>query len=70
MAGNYTLLLDVNGKGRMRLQIVGDKIMLDEWPRPVDGSYAQNWSVIDEVIDNAGVSTLDLNVSAREQFYF
>ena len=55
---------------RMRLQPVGDKIMLDEWPQPIDGGYAYNWSVIDEIIDEAKVSRLDLNVSARDQFHF
>jgi beta-D-xylosidase 4 len=42
--GNYIMLLDVdkNGKERDRVEfeLVGDKVVLDEWPQPANGSYA------------------------------
>jgi hypothetical protein len=38
------MLLDVdkNGKERDRVEfeLVGDKVVLDEWPQPANGSYA------------------------------
>jgi hypothetical protein len=38
----YTLLLDVDGNESMRPYLVRDKVLLDEWPQPIDGSYARS----------------------------
>ena len=42
--GNYTLLLDVDKDGKERdrvgFELVGDKVVLDEWLQPANESYA------------------------------
>jgi xylan 1,4-beta-xylosidase len=37
--GKYSLLLDVPTQTRIDFTLVGEEVMLDKWPQPVNGSY-------------------------------